>query len=508
MRDVFIKKKRHSRLLSVALCFVLLCISFFSLSACGEASLQDISENFSNYDLNLTFDESDNTLCGVESLNYKNNYDTTLDCVKFHLYPNAFRQGATYSPVSLKNYDNAYPNGFSAGEIDILSVNVSGKTVEVEIEGTDENILNVDLFEEMFPGEEVDIEISFEVLLPNCVHRFGYGDNTYNFGNFYPVACVFENGEFVQDNYGSNGDPFYSDSANYNVTISCDDDFIVATSGSQSKVSEENGLKVTTISASAVRDFAFVLSKKFSVISEKVDGVTVYYYYYDDENAQRSLETGVKAIKTFSDLFGSYPYETFSVVKTNFIHGGMEYPNLVYISDTIESYDDYLNVIVHETAHQWWYNMVGSNACEYAWLDEGLTEFSTLMFYRYNDGYNVVETDSLNASLSSYILFSEIYESVYGDFDGSMSRNVNDFSGEMEYTYISYVKGVLFFDNLEKTVGEKNFLKALKHYFKENKFKNATPDDLISSFEVVTKRSLEGFFKSWIQGKVILQNYN
>ncbi|NCB48125.1 MAG: M1 family peptidase [Clostridia bacterium] len=506
MKDIF-KVKNKFRLLT-AFCLSLLFFCLFALSACGEKTLEDISQNLSTYNLSVTFDESDNTLCGTETVNYKNNYETTLSCVKFHLYPNAFRQGATYSPVSLRNFDKAYENGFSAGEIDISSVSVDGKSIEVEIEGNDENILNVDLFQEIFPGEGVSIQIVFEVLLPNCVHRFGYGDNTYNFGNFYPIACVFENGEFVQDNYGSNGDPFYSETANYNVTISCDDDFTLASSGTQKSKSVENGNIVTTISASAVRDFAFVLSKKFSVISENVDGVTVSYYYYDDENALKSLQTGVKAIKTFSNLFGSYPYETYSVVKTNFIHGGMEYPNLVYISDTVESYDDYLNVIVHETAHQWWYNMVGSNACEYAWLDEGLTEFSTLMFYRYNDGYNVVESDSLNASLSSYILFSEIYESVYGNFDASMSRNVNDFSGEMEYTYISYVKGVLFFDNLEKTAGEKNFLKALKHYFKENKFTNAIPDDLISSFEVTTKRNLEGFFNSWINGKVILQNYH
>lgn len=506
MKDV-LKKKKSFRLVT-AFCLSLLFVCLFALSGCGEKTLQEISVNLSTYNLNVTFDESDNTLSGTENVNYKNNYETTLSCVKFHLYPNAFRQGATYSPVSLRNYDKAYPNGFSAGKIDVSSVNMDGKSVEVEIEGNDENILNVDLSEEIFPGDGVMIEIAFEVLLPNCVHRFGYGDNTYNFGNFYPVACVFENGEFVQDNYGSNGDPFYSETANYNVTISCDDDFVLASTGAQTAEREENGNTVTTISASAVRDFAFVISKKFSVLSETINGVTFYYYYYDDENAQRSFETGVKAIQTYSNLFGSYPYSTFSVVKTNFIHGGMEYPNLVYISDTIESYDDYLNVIVHETAHQWWYNIVGSNACEYAWLDEGLTEFSTLMFYRYNEGYNVVEKDSLNASLSSYILFSELYQSIYGNFDGSMSRNVNEFSGEMEYTYISYVKGVLFFDNLEKTVGEKNFLKALKHYFKENKFKNATPDDLISSFEIVTKRSLEGFFKSWIDGKVILQNYN
>ena len=344
--------------------------------------------------------------------------------------------------------------------------------------------------------------------LPNCLHRFGYGDNTYNFGNFYPIVSIYEQGAFREDNYGANGDPFYSQMSNYDVTITYDDDFILASSGEQLNTTLSNGLKTTTINADAVRDFAFVLSKNFSVISKKTGNTTVYYYYYDDATPEKSLQAGVDAISTFNNLFGEYPYKTYSVVKANFIHGGMEYPNLVYISDSVEDYEDYINVIIHEAAHQWWYNLVGSNACEYAWLDEGLTEFSTLLFYRYNKGYNVNIEDSLNASLSSYLLFSEIYESAYGEFNSTMSRNVNDFSGEMEYVYVTYVKGVLFFDSLEETIGEKNFLKALKHYFKENEFKIATPDDMISSFEIVTKRSLEGFFDSWINGKVILQNYD
>jgi len=62
--------------------------------------------------------------------------------------------------------------------------------------------------------------------LPNINHRFGYGDNTVNFGNFYPVACVYENGKgFIQDLYHSNGDPFYSECSNYEVEIMQRKDF-------------------------------------------------------------------------------------------------------------------------------------------------------------------------------------------------------------------------------------------------------------------------------------------
>ena len=61
----------------------------------------------------------------------------------------------------------------------------------------------------------------------------------------------------------------------------------------------------------------------------------------------------------------------------------------------------------------------------------------------------------------------------------------------MEYVYVTYVKGVLFFDNLNELVGDKKFEKSLKYYFEENKFRNAIPSNLISAFEKMVKTANE-----------------
>ena len=37
------------------------------------------------------------------------------------------------------------------------------------------------------------------------------------------------------------------------------------------------------------------------------------------------------SISIFSDLFGEYPYDTYSVIASDFYIGGMEYPTLVMI---------------------------------------------------------------------------------------------------------------------------------------------------------------------------------
>lgn len=475
------------------------------LFGCNKNTLESVSKNLTNYNLNLAFNENENKLSGVEKVDYVNATSVVLNKLEFHLYPNAFRADAKYKPVSVLTFEKAYPNGFSAGEIEISGVKVGNLPVDVQICGNDKNILAIDLKNSLYPDDRVAVEIEFCVTLPNCAHRFGFGENTYNFGNFYPIVCVYENGAFREDNYGSNGDPFYSEMANYNVSVSYPKEFVMASTG-ELQTTENGQTKTSVARAKTVRDFAFVLSKKFNVISKKAGNTTVFYYYYDDETADASLQAGVDAISTFSKLFGVYPYSTFSVVKANFVHGGMEYPNLVYISDADMAKTDYINVIIHETAHQWWYNLVGSDAVNEAWQDEGLTEFSTLLFYKHNKSYGVDMKESLNSSLSSYLLFSEVYTAVYDNFDSTMSKNVGEFSGDMEYTYVTYVKGVLFFDNLMETIGEKNFMKGLKYYFSHNEFKLASKADMVSAFELCSKRALDSFFSSWLDGKVVLQN--
>ena len=255
-----------------------------------------------------------------------------------------------------------------------------------------------------------------------------------------------------------------------------------------------------------MRDFALVCSEKFLTKSGEIDGVKVNYFYYGDQNPDQSLETAKKSIKTFNELFGKYPYSQLSVVEANFVHGGMEYPNLIYISDACSSYEEYTNVIVHETAHQWWYSLVGNNEYSSSWLDEGLTEYSTALFYEKNPDYNIKMEDLVKNNWKNYSLFVSIYQNVLGKVDTTMDRELNEYPTETEYTYIAYVKGMLIFDSVRQIIGDKAFFEGLKTYFEENKFSVARPENSISAFERASKCDLDSLFDAWIQGKIIIIN--
>lgn len=488
------------------LLLVVLCVTLLSGCGKGELNLNKLSKSLNTYTMNLTYN-LDNTLDGTQELSYTNNTDTNLKVLSFHLYVKAFSEGAVNKPVSQLNSSNAYPNGVSYGDIQIISASVNNTQTQFDFSGTDNNILNISLINELEPLDTVKVNIEYKVYVPNINHRFGYGNNAINMANFYPIIAVFENGEFVLDPYNSNGDPFYSDCSNYNVTLNVPKQYKVASTGTQVSQTESEEVKTYKIEAKCVRDFAFVMSEQFEIKSEKVNNTTVYYYYYNDPNSDASLKAGVDAIKTFSNLFGEYPYETFSVVKTNFVHGGMEYPNLVYISDEVEG-EDYLNVIIHETAHQWWYGVVGSNAFKTPWLDEGLTEYSTVLFYDENPDYGVNTEELIKNTNNSYVTFIELYKDVLGSVDTTMNRPLNKYGTEPEYVYMTYVKGMLLFDNLCDVVGKNEFVNALKYYYKTYSFSNVTPEHLIGAFEKTCGTELKSYINSWVEGKVVILAMN
>ncbi len=493
------------RKIILSLLLVMFVVSSISFVGCGETNfINECSKNVNEYTMTVSVDEINHTASVSQVTNYINKTDNALDNICFHLYANSFDKGVVNKPVSALYESKAYPHGESYGNIKISSVKINGESATTTLEGDDKTILSVTLSSSLYPNDRVSIEFEYTVALPNINHRFGYGDNAINLCNFYPIACVFENGNFSKQEYHYNGDPFYSDMANYDVTIKNFENYTVATSGDQVSQEVVDHQKITKVQAKAVRDFAIVLSDKFKTTSQKVGNTTINYYYYNDKNPESSLQTAVDSLNTFNDMIGKYPYQNLSVVESNFVHGGMEYPNLVMISDCLEKYEDYQNTIIHEIAHQWWYGMVGNNEYNYGWLDEGLTEYTTALFYEKNPSYSLKYDDIISSANSSYCMFVEVYTDIFGTVDTSMNRALNEYKTEPEYIYISYVKGTLLFDSLRDIMGSKAFFKCLKTYFKTYQGKNATPQDMINCFEKTSLRNLESFFNSWLDGTVVV----
>ena len=415
--------------------------------------------------------------------------------VKFQLWPNAYREDAIYQPISDYFYAAAYYHGESFGGIEITEV-TGGANYTVC--GEDENILAVTLQEPLYPDEAVELSMKFRVTLPELNHRLGAGERNVCLANFYPVLCAEQDGAVKEYVYACDGDPFVSACADYTLCLTVPEGYVAAYSGT-GEATTENGKTTYHITAENMRDIAVVVGDELKCVTATQGETEIAYYYLEDKKPEETLAIAQKSLACFSERFGQYEYPRYCVVETDLPFGGMEYPALTMIGILPESEKAW--VVAHETAHQWWYAMVGSNQFENAWQDEGLAEYSTLLFLEDYPEYGDA-SEAARGAESAYRAYFSV-TSQLGGVNTKMNRPLTSYSGAYEYRSIAYDKGMILFDKVRMVAGEKRFGNALKNYCAKYSGKIASPEDLIACFESAGA-NVEGLFASFTEGLAVI----
>ena len=468
------------RTLSLCALFLLvgICTAFAGCRAEQERSLYTIEAIYEDGVLTATLD-----------LSYFNDTDNELTELDLNLFGNAYREGAQYAPVSAQFSASAYYGGKSYGGMDIAAV---GPCAAWEVAGEDRTLLRVTLAESVFPGERTELSIDYTLRLANIDHRTGIAQSgVVNLGNFYPTLCVYEAGQgFIECPYYSNGDPFYTACADYDVTLTASADLAIAASGIQVGQTVTGNARTARYTLENARDFALVLGK-LQVAETTVKGVTVRYYHADDGMASAMLGALAECFAYFWDTYGAYPYKTFSAVQTGFCYGGMEYPGLVLLSDELTG-KDAVYTAVHETAHQWWYAAVGSDPVRAAWQDEGLAEYSTLQFFESHPAHGITREGLVEHARAAYDAFCTVRSQVFGQADTSMDRSLGEY-GEYEYVALTYVKGLLLFETVRESVGDAAFVSGLRTYYARYRGSIAPSEALAGAWGEGTRALVQSF---------------
>ena len=484
-------KNRNLRLL--LLC-VLFCLSLAALTACNsDAEKVSVSPI---YEINLSYDGV-NKISATENICYFNNGNSVISEIVMALHANAYAEGNHAFTKEVTGA--AYYNGLSYGGITVTSV----KADKTDIDFSVDNTLLTFKIPPLESGKSINVSLEFDITIPDCTGRLGKTPLSVNLCNFYPQICPLKDGEFITHDYSAYGDPFCSEISDFYVNATMpDEDTKIASSGRITDISsDENGKTTYEIIAEKTRDFGIVFSKEFKTLSSEKDGVSVIYQYLSDEAPDKTLNIASDAISTFSKTFGKYPYSTFTVCETPFVHRGMEYTSLILITDKMSAKDRELTVI-HETAHQWWYGVVGSDQYENAYLDEGMTEFSTAYFYRLQGDDETFAT-LIQSHKTNYQTFNEYLTSKGVPFDGVMTKSLDKFSSQSEYVITAYDKGALTINCLYEIMGEKKFNKAMQHYYKENAYKISDISCLKKSINKYSKQA-EKSIDAWLNGTVKL----
>ncbi|MFW9837825.1 MAG: M1 family metallopeptidase, partial [Candidatus Thorarchaeota archaeon] len=407
---------------------------------------------------------------------------------------------------------HVYPNAFQPeGGIIIESFRYQGHNLSYSIEGIDSTILRVDMIAGQGPGpiepdDVVRVEIEFQVLIPEKADRFGwFYDDTpaellvYNFGNWYPIAAVYDDRGWHTAPYTFNSETFYSEVAMYNVSLTVPTEFILAATGELQTTSQEIDERTWVWSAGPSHDFAWVASPDFLTESIVVDGMTITSYYTTEHSGtgSQALSIAADALQVYENLFGPYPWESFRIVET-ISSVSMEYPQLVMI--TTPSYETPAvleRFIAHEVAHQWVPFAIGVDSFSEPWIDEGFATYGEFCYYEYVYD-NATRQSHRESLLASY--FAHVFD--WGD--DSLNHSMDYWVVASGYGAIVYEKAALVFDMLRYQIGNDAFYNAWQQIYLEFLHKNLRAGDLIQIFENTVGASLDWFFDHWINEEGIV----
>ncbi len=353
-------------------------------SVVPSAILQEAARGLDEITIEAQLHPDSRSMTVYQTLHLTSRTAEERDTLVLRTWPNAFQKPDT-SPVA--GDAELCPAGFSAGSLvmEEAAVEQGGQRSSVNYRYADaaKTVLEIPLPDIWQPGESLTVTLSYTVNFPHIQYRFGWWEETFMVGQAFAVPALWQDGAYRTDGWLPIGDPLSGECANYTLSLRVPKTHQVAASGRIAEHTQSSGgTDLYVIDAPAVREIGLVISPELHRVSRMAGGVLVESYAPEAAKARRMLDTACAALECFSDLYGSYPYPVYTVCAVPMGVGGAEYPGLSMMAEALfDGSEETLEyAVVHETAHQWWYGLVGSDSSTHPWQDEALCEYSLLSY--------------------------------------------------------------------------------------------------------------------------------
>lgn len=462
-------------------------------------------QNRSKYDLKAKVDPATRQVEASGTITYFNSSPHTLPTIQFHAYKDLYEEGMIISELTV--------NG---RKINLANPKKIGKS---------KTYYWIYLDTPLAPADSVTLEMSWSITIPASVDRDGaYDETSMMVAYWYPEIAVFDD-IYGWDKIDFDGQAeFYHDVSDFKVTIEIPDNFVIwasdaPTNGDEvypkkildrltiAKSSDEKmiiidkkdlnkGLKMASniwkYEVDSFPDFSFAFSDHYIwEAATYTDPFGSYFINsaYPQKNDVFGLVIAIEkdVLASFHNEFPKYPFPFKHFVAFNGESGGgMEFAGMCndqarfdYTTEGVPYSDYEANRLLtqHEMMHMYFPFLMGINEKRFAWMDEGMAEFSEDYFAGVN--------------LESYKDRSRFATS--------------DNSPIMAQTYtIPFTSGVNNYDNssmsyhaLFHLLGKEIFDQCMAGYMDRWKYKHPTPYDFFFTFNDLSGQNLNWFWKAW-----------
>jgi hypothetical protein len=434
----------------------------------------------SEYSLDLILRNDLQQLNGKETVRYTNREGVPLNEIYFRLFPNLM-----------------------GGKMELSDLSIDGQTANFQLEQQN-SAARIVLPSPLQPDRATTLQLNFSTTIPgssnNNYNTFSNTDGVLALADFYPLIPAYDASGWHTEIPKQYGDMTYTDTSFYQVRLTAPAALKVVLSGEVSQPQVQGQQQVLTAVAGPVRDFYMAASDRYVETTEKIGETTVHSYAFAEFQVagKEALDFARKAFSTYQKWFGEYPYTEFKIAATPTSALGVEYPQVVVITQKLYDPNSELggasqrvyfeSTVAHEIAHQWFYGLVGDDQLNQPWLDESMAQYDTYLYYLDNAGSAAADG----------------FKSSWDDRWGRVNRAATPIGlpvaayTEQSYGAIVYGRGPLFLDALDQQMGEPKFKTFMKDYFQDYEWGIATT----AGFEQLATKDcgcdLSGLFKEWV----------
>lgn len=484
-----------------------------------------------DYTISVSLDPSSQLLSGSETIVLHNNSNDELNEIFLRLDHNIFRSLVPRgSSVPAENTDGMVVTRLAVNgeEIDLFARRQrfrrgADAELRMEVYGLDQTIAQIRLHEPIASKSKATLEIDWHTQLPGGPNGRGHrmtqrwDDTLFQPTQWFPRIAKYD------DLRGWNADPylgpaeFYNNFGRFDVRIDVPAGWIVSGTGvlqnpeevlspttrerlakvldSDEEITivgeEERGPGKATAEgeglvwhfvADQVNDFAWAAAQDYvwKATRANIPGkgpIPIHMVYLPSRARyfERAGEITRHALEFYSELWAPYPFPQLTLQDGP--SAGMEYPMVINSNQGAAD---------HETAHQWWPMMLGTNETRYGWMDEGFNQYMNILSRAHRQGEN--------PQLDRY---GQSYGRRSGDEDEAPLMWSANYAGD-GYGFQTYAKTPLMLSMLGGIVGDKNVQKAMSDYTKVWSFKHPSPWDYIFFMNNALGQDLEWFWYYWL----------
>ncbi len=215
------------------------------------------------------------------------------------------------------------------------------------------------------------------------------------------------------------------------------------------------------------------------------------------EHAANSFRDTADIIDFFNQEIGvPFPWDKyFQVTVHDFGFGGMENTSMTTLAHrtlfttATENIRSGRRLDAHETAHQWFGNLVTCKDWSHIWLNEGFATYYAHLYEGHKFGRDAL----------LYGLYYDASEKVLPKDEDRRPMVYNRYGDPIEqFDFRAYPKGSWVLHMLRSQLGEELYRDIVRTYLKSHALTSVTTPDFVKVIEQVSGRSWDQFFDQWV----------